>query len=166
MLLAILLVFATGLATVQVGEPCAFCNPQVLGRQTFYEGEKVVALANYTPHLPGHSMVIPKRHVKKVDELNPEEVQELHDTIIKVGKAFDKAFGTSDYLIYLQNGVKAGQTVPHVHYHVVPRTEKNVRTKLSLMGKVFKIFTWGVKPLSDEEMAKAVSTMKQAMVDY
>ena len=165
MRLRIIFLFVMGFVSIQAGESCPFCDDHVLEKQMFYEGDKVIALVNLLPLLEGHCLVIPKRHVERLEGLENSEVQEIHDTIGKVGRVFKEAFGTSDYLLYVQNGSKAGQIVPHTHYHMVPRTEKRIWTKISLLGKVLQIFTVGRKPLNDDEIKRAVDTMKKAMAD-
>ena len=46
---------------------CAFCNPQIIDRQKFYEDDLVIALCTHKPIIPSHFLIIPKRHVKQLE---------------------------------------------------------------------------------------------------
>lgn len=111
---------------------CPFCDPRVRQSQIYHEGKHLMVMLNHHPLLEGHSMIVPKRHVVQLDELTPEEMVELGDTVRLVKKVFERVYNTSDYLFVLQNGVNAGQTVLHAHIHMIPRPEYNLLTKLWL----------------------------------
>lgn len=111
---------------------CPFCATGNIDRQRFHRGTLAQAMVNYKPLLKGHSMVIPVRHVERMEDLTPDELAEIGQVINRVQKAFQQVYGTSDYLLVVQNGVIAGQTVNHVHFHMVPRVEKNVILKTGL----------------------------------
>lgn len=110
-------------------DKCAFCNQSVIDKQQYFEGEHVRVLVNYLPILTGHSLILPKRHVARFEDLTKEEFAEMGLTVKKVQKAFEKVYGTSDFLLLTQNGEKAGQTVFHVHFHMIPRVQKSYLTK-------------------------------------
>lgn len=143
---------------------CAFCNSNIIANQVYYEGQHVRVLLNYMPILEGHSLVIPKRHVERFEDLSVEELTEMHAVIQKVGRAFQKVYDTSDYLISCQNGERAGQTVGHVHFHVIPRVEKNVITKLQLWYAMLVRPLTLSNPLSSDQI-KAISAPLAAAMD-
>lgn len=142
--------------------PCAFCDSRVLERQTFYEDDFVLALYTHKPIYPGHCLVIPKRHVERFEELSPAEITQIGATIQKVDEAVKKVFGTSAYLILQKNGEEVGQTVPHVHFHYIPREAGDDSTIMFLV-RMFGINLLG--PISAQEMEKNVSLLCQAMQD-
>ncbi len=111
---------------------CPFCRESTVEGQAVYQGTHLMVLANWTPVLPGHLMIIPRRHVVRVSELNPEELVEFGDVVGRIQEAFQRVYGSSDMLLCAQDGVKAGQTVYHMHFHAIPRPEQNVFTKLKL----------------------------------
>lgn len=116
---------------VQVAKACPFCNDAVIAKQQYYEGKLVRVLLNYKPILTGHSLLIPKRHVERLEDLTTAEVVEMHATIQKVQRAFKTVYGTPDYLLVVQNGEAAGQTAYHTHMHMIPRKD-NVVVKIGL----------------------------------
>ena len=142
---------------------CVFCSEKVLKKQVLYEGEKVLVLSNFRPLIIGQTLIITKRHVVRFNEITSEENEELRQTINKVERAFKEVFGTDEYLLALQNGPKAGQTVSHVHYHLIPRVEQNVITKLKLWWSMLTNTEFLSRPLSDEELEKAYQPLKEAL---
>lgn len=98
---------------------CSFCNPDVIGRQQFYESEHVQALIDYHPISEGHCLIIPKRHVERFEDLTDREWVDVRALILRVHSAVSSVFGEADYLILQKNGKGVGQSVPHVHFHYV-----------------------------------------------
>lgn len=141
-------------------EYCAFCDPEVLARQTFYEDDLVLALYTHKPILPGHCLIIPKRHVERFEFLTDEEITQMGRVIKKVNNAVVKVFGTSPYLLLQKNGSEVGQTVPHVHFHYIPRQSGDDST-IGFLIKMYSAPLLG--PISTEEMQDAVEKLKHAM---
>ena len=105
-------------------EDCVFCEK--LGKK-----EYVPVIIDYNhfeiiydgyPVTEGHALIIPKRHVEKVTELSIGEWLELRDVISELSAFYAKK-GIKDYNIGLNCGINAGQTVPHLHIHFIPRRE-------------------------------------------
>src|SRR5690349_17595131 len=71
---------------------CAFCDSTVLHHQKFYEDELVLALYTHKPILPGHCLVIPKRHVERFEMLTDAEMMQIGRIIKKVDQAAMKVF--------------------------------------------------------------------------
>lgn len=101
--------------------PCPFCKEEILETQAFYETELAVGLLTYKPAVPGHVLVIPKRHVERFEELTAAEMAAIQELIRKVHEAEKGLFGKDDYLLIQKNGLSAGQSVPHLHFHYLPR---------------------------------------------
>ena len=139
---------------------CAFCDPSVLKRQTFYEDELVLALYTHKPVLPGHCLVIPKRHVERFEQLTDEEITQMGRVIKKVNEAVVKVFDTSAYLLLQKNGPEVGQTVPHVHFHYIPRKAGD---NSSLKFLVQMYIANAKRPISSEEMQEIVGKLKEAI---
>ena len=139
---------------------CAFCNRTVLDSQKFYEDDLVIALWNYRAALPGHSLIIPKRHVERFDALTDQESLKIAQVIKKVDAAARQVFNSSAYLLYQKNGREVGQSVPHVHFHYIPRQFGDD----SLISLLFNICTLSLKKnLTPTEMGIATNKMKLAM---
>ncbi len=103
------------------GKYCAFCDCHVLNHQKFYEDDLVIALCTYRPISAGHCLIIPKRHVLRYEQLTDVEMLRVSQVIKKVNAAANQIYHNPAYIIYQKNGYQAGQSVPHVHFHYLPR---------------------------------------------
>ena len=74
----------------------------------------------------GHTLIIPKRHVASFFEITNEERHALLDLLDKAQKALDRELSPAAYNIGINDGVSAGQTVPHLHIHLIPRYKGDV----------------------------------------
>ncbi|KAM8930537.1 bis(5'-adenosyl)-triphosphatase [Pelodytes ibericus] len=79
------------------------------------------ALVNRKPVVPGHVLVCPIRPTKRFKELGPEEVNDLFNTVQRVANVVESQFGGTSITISVQDGPEAGQTIHHVHVHILPR---------------------------------------------
>ncbi|XP_058469847.1 bis(5'-adenosyl)-triphosphatase [Solea solea] len=87
----------------------------------FLQTELTFALVNRKPVVPGHVLVCPLRPVERFRDLRPEEVADLFSTTQVVANLVEKHFSATSLTIAVQDGPEAGQTVKHVHVHVLPR---------------------------------------------
>ena len=110
---------------------CPFCKADVIARQCYWEGTHCRALVNRLQLSPGASLIIPKRHVERMEDLSSEEWDEIRRIIPIVQEVFVKAYGVEDFVLALQNGSEAGQTVFHSHMHMLPRKELSAFQKLA-----------------------------------
>jgi len=85
------------------------------------ETDSEIAFLDINPCSHGHTLCIPKREVARLEELPLEEAASLMGFMQRVSAAVSRAFDGTDYNLTLNNGVNAGQEVPHVHFHVIPR---------------------------------------------
>lgn len=99
----------------------AFGPHPISTTQVFLETEHSLALVNLKPVVNGHVLVIPRRRVPRFGQLDAEEVCDLWLTVQRVSGALETFHGAHACSIALQDGPAAGQTVPHVHAHVLPR---------------------------------------------
>jgi len=150
-------------------EGCPFCQKSILDRQLVYRGQHASVLATHKPAVPGHLLIIPNRHVETFDLLDKEEIGEIGDLVKRVHALYIHQFDTTQYLLIQKNGRLAGQTVPHVHLHVLPRTEN--MSQLSFLFHFF-LSPW-LKSLNDQEMKESIlnlewdkSTLLHTQVDY
>ncbi|KAJ8469578.1 hypothetical protein ONZ45_g16845 [Pleurotus djamor] len=90
-------------------------------KQAFYKSSLSYAIVNLKPIVPGHVLVIPTRIVPRLTDLNESEVTSLMKAVQTVGRAVEKAYGADGLTIACQDGKAAGQTMPHVHFHILPR---------------------------------------------
>jgi histidine triad (HIT) family protein len=104
---------------------CIFCKiiNEDIPSYRVYEDVKVLGFFDILPISPGHTIVVPKKHVADVESLTADEFCALTTVVKKIGAAMLDALDVKGYSIFLDNKSAANQHVPHVHFHVVPRKE-------------------------------------------
>ncbi|XP_073389450.1 bifunctional bis(5'-adenosyl)-triphosphatase/adenylylsulfatase FHIT isoform X2 [Physcomitrium patens] len=89
--------------------------------EVFLVTQHSYAFVNLKPVVPGHVLVSPKRVVHRFLDLTPEETSDLWLTAQRVGQKIEPFFEASSLTFAIQDGAQAGQTVSHVHVHILPR---------------------------------------------
>ncbi|XP_021735321.1 bifunctional bis(5'-adenosyl)-triphosphatase/adenylylsulfatase FHIT-like isoform X1 [Chenopodium quinoa] len=90
-------------------------------KEVFYSTTLSYAMVNLRPLLPGHVLVCPRREVKRFADLTGDETCDLWLTAQKIGSKLEHYHKASSLTLAIQDGPQAGQTVPHVHIHIIPR---------------------------------------------
>ena len=102
---------------------CLFC--QIVRRQSeasiVYENEYTMAFMNTRQGNPGHVLVVPKRHVETLDQLDSDLAAHLFQAVTHVARGLQAAFKPDGLNIWQSNGIAAGQEIPHIHVHLLPR---------------------------------------------
>ena len=88
-----------------------------------YEDDQTLAFMDVMPQADGHTLVIPKEAAENIFDLSPEGARALITTTQKVAKAVKKGMEAPGIMISQLNGKPAGQSVPHVHFHILPRSK-------------------------------------------
>ena len=88
-----------------------------------YEDDLTLALMDIMPSVEGHTLVITKEPAEGILDLSPEGAQALIATTQKVARAVKTALDAPGIMLVQLNGAAAGQSVPHVHFHILPRRE-------------------------------------------
>jgi histidine triad (HIT) family protein len=105
-------------------DQCVFCRilaGEVPSSQVL-DNDLIVAFLDIRPANPGHTLVLPRRHVESFTELSPMEVEQLALCGQRIAAALKQGFDGCEAVTFsLADGVAAGQDVPHTHLHVVPR---------------------------------------------
>lgn len=96
-----------------------------------YEDEHTLAFMDIMPQMPGHLLVLPKVEVVTLYQLPDEAATAVLATIKKVGKALEQAMGVDGSSVFQHNGSYAGQTVPHLHFHLLPGPLKALKAHAS-----------------------------------
>ena len=86
------------------------------------EDDKTLAFMDVMPQADGHTLVVPKEDAENIFELSPQGLAALMATTQKVAKAVKTATGAPGLMIVQLNGPAAGQSVFHIHMHIIPRT--------------------------------------------
>merc|ERR1719430_458856 len=98
-----------------------FGPAKVPGLSIFYRTELTVAFNNKKPVVEGHFLVSPVRMVEKLGDLTEDELTDLFKVVQKVEMFSQKFYKVGSTTISIQNGPLAGQSIPHVHVHILPR---------------------------------------------
>ena len=106
---------------------CIFCKilKGEIPSNKIYENDKILAFLDINPNNPGHTLVIPKEHYEHLEDVPDELLEEVIKIVKKVTIAVKEALGTDSVNIHLNNGKTAGQLVPHMHFHIIPRFEND-----------------------------------------
>ncbi|MDI6774210.1 MAG: HIT family protein [Verrucomicrobiota bacterium] len=104
---------------------CVFCKiaGNVLPSTKVYEDRDTLAFLDVGPVVKGHVLVIPRQHYDPITGAPPEVLQKLIVVVQKVARALIRGLGAGGVNISQANGRLAGQVVPHIHFHVIPRFE-------------------------------------------
>jgi diadenosine tetraphosphate (Ap4A) HIT family hydrolase len=94
---------------------------KVHSSQVFYRTQHTIAFVNHRPVLPGHVLVAPIREAKRLRHLNSDEITDLFLTVQKVQKIIESEFSASASTVAIQDGIDAGQSIEHLHVHLLPR---------------------------------------------
>lgn len=98
---------------------CLFCSlPQ---ERILFENEHGLVIKDGFPVSPGHTLIIPKRHVSTFFEVTDVERTWLMRLLNTAKSALDSERNPAGYNIGINDGAAAGQTIPHLHIHLIPR---------------------------------------------
>lgn len=125
---------------------CIFCSI-VAGKipaNVIVQDESAMALLDAFPLAAGHTMVISKSHHRKIQDLEIKQASALFEMVRKVASAVEEAMQTGGTLISIHNGSEAGQEIPHVHVHIIPRNATDGA------GPVHSMFKNRPKPSASE----------------
>ncbi|PSQ16844.1 HIT family protein [Halobacteriales archaeon QS_8_69_26] len=130
-----------------MSEDCIFCQivDGEIPARTVYEDESVTAFLDANPLSAGHTLVIPRDHHARLADLPADLAADLFGAIHRLGPAIESAVDADAANVGFNDGEAAGQEVPHVHGHIVPRFEGDGGAPIHAVG--------GDRPdLSDEEL--------------
>lgn len=104
----------------------SFSKFKIPGKCLFYlsPSGSTVGFVNLKPLAPGHVLVSPMRCVPRICEMTPAESSDLWRSVRQVQALLAKVFSCDSFKVAVQDGVGAGQSVPHVHVHLIPRMEE------------------------------------------
>jgi diadenosine tetraphosphate (Ap4A) HIT family hydrolase len=98
---------------------CPFC--EIPKERVIDKNEFAFTVRDGFPISPGHTLIIPIRHVGSLFDTTVEERNALYDLLEKAKLQLDKEFAPNAYNVGINDGAAAGQTVPHLHIHIIPR---------------------------------------------
>ncbi len=110
-----------------------------------YEDEYVLAFMDIMPQADGHTLVIPKTPAVTLLDLPPDAAAYTIQIVQKIAKAIEKALGAEGIVLMQLSGTAAGQTVPHVHFHLIPSSVHELGKHAAQLGDQEKIKTFAEK---------------------
>ena len=102
-----------------MSDPCPFCDPEP--DRILHQSDLVLVLRDSFPVSPGHALVVPRRHVASFFETTAAEREALLSGVDHARSAVEREHSPDGYNIGVNNGEAAGQTVLHLHIHLIPR---------------------------------------------
>ena len=132
---------------------CIFCKivSKEIPTKILYEDEYTIAFLDAFPIAKGHTLVIPKQHYAKIQDLSSEINEKLFNTVHKLIPKVDSLQGST--LVAIHNGKDSGQEIPHVHVHLIPRSKNDSA------GPVHSMFKDKIE-LSDSETDSLYEQLK------
>lgn len=104
-------------------DDCIFCKilKGEIPSYKVYEDDSFIGILDINPSAKGHVIIIPKNHAANIFELSEKDAKEIFIVAKKIAEAIKKAYQPDGINILQNNGEAAGQTVFHLHVHVIPR---------------------------------------------
>jgi len=103
---------------------CVFCKIVAgeIPALKVFEDDSTLAFVDIGPLAEGHLLVIPKQHFEALHEMSADEVAAITRNLPRLGRTVMEAVSAQGYNVLQNNGKVAGQAVPHLHFHIIPRT--------------------------------------------
>lgn len=106
---------------------CVFCSEEQMIDQSIHTKDGVLVenefyrwVINIYPKFDGHTLLLPKRHIVRIEEESKEEILARHELLIKATNTLLKVFKNSGIEVFLQTGEQSASSIDHLHWHVVP----------------------------------------------
>ena len=132
---------------------CVFCKivSGQIPTKKIKETSQSISFLDAFPLTKGHVLIIPKQHHKKLQDLTAEENSDLFSLVHEVMSKVDTVTGST--LLAIHNGEDAGQEIPHVHVHLVPRSKNDSA------GPIHSMFESSLQ-LSESEIDEIYNQLK------
>jgi diadenosine tetraphosphate (Ap4A) HIT family hydrolase len=105
---------------------CVFCKVKENKENIIYEDNQVYAIYDVFPVSKGHVLVITKRHIDNYFDTTNAERDSISLALFELKKMLDLRYAPNGYNIGINNGIAAGQTIMHLHVHLIPRYQDDV----------------------------------------
>lgn len=133
---------------------CIFCKIANgdIPSATVYEDQEFRVILDLSPASKGHALILPKSHHKDICEADEAVASKLFPLAAKLGSVMKQELGASGFNVVQNNGTSAGQTVFHLHVHVIPRYEDGP-----------SMVTWEPKASDSAELSQLADTLRKAL---
>ncbi|EKE22270.1 MAG: histidine triad (HIT) protein [uncultured bacterium] len=105
---------------------CTFCSRKEVLICPSLKSNFWQVFANKFPYMDGNVMIVPVRHIEKVEDINDEEWIDFGKTLSKTQKVLGDIFEVESFNVGLNVGLESGASIPHIHWQVIPRKFKNI----------------------------------------
>ena len=132
-------------------DDCIFCKLAngVFPTNSIYEDENFNVILDVSPANRGHALILPKQHFDNIFEIDDETASKIMPLAKKIATVVKKVTGCDGVHVQQNNGTAAGQSVFHLHVHIIPRFDDDK----------FKL-VWDPKSFSDEELAATAEELR------
>ena len=106
-------------------DDCIFCKivHGEIPSSIIFEDDVCIAFLDVFPINKGHSLLIPKKHYVNLLDVNPDVAAHMARRLLDLTRGIKNATGEDGVMIVVANGAGAGQEVPHLHFHAIPRSK-------------------------------------------
>lgn len=138
--------------------PCLFCRivSEEIPAEVVHADQGAVAFLDVQPLADGHVLVVPRTHAARVEDLSAPDAEALFRTVVALAGPVRRALGAEGTTIGINDGEVTGQTVPHVHVHIVPRHGGDGA------GSIHSIFPPGAR----RPVAEVAAAVRQALAKH
>lgn len=127
----------------------------------FLETRTTYAFVNLRPIVPGHILIIPQRKVARFEELTEAEIVDMYTSAQKIGGMLQNHYQATSLTISMQDGPEAGQSVSHVHLHVLPRKAGDFRNNDDIYPALEKNAKELIRVDADDRKDRTVQEMNE-----
>lgn len=141
---------------------CPFCNDPAIKEREVVRSELVFAFLTNMPIVPVHVLVAPVRHVATMQELSKDERAAFFEMISALREVLQKEYAAEGFNFAWNEGALAGQSIPHLHMHVLPR-KKGDTGITRYEPRTFLYRPGSRKHTPEEELLDVAATLRTAM---
>lgn len=136
---------------------CVFCKivEGEIDSEKVYESEDVISFLDVNPRAPGHTLVIPKKHVNSIIELEDHLIADLFCVAKTIMRVLRSTLDPDGFTVGLNEGRAAGQEIPHLHVNIIPRFEGDGGSSIHSV----------VDNTPDEEVSEIAGMMRETSRD-
>ncbi|KAL9654938.1 hypothetical protein ABK040_008728 [Willaertia magna] len=147
----------------QIDKYCVFCNQTTINEGLVDESQHFRCLYNIRPVFPGHTLIIPKTHYSRFSLMPSEHATDFVNFTQLVTKALRSIYSTDSIEYLIQEGEHSGQSISHLHLHLMPRQLNDLPSDIDWMD-YFANMEHKAKLLTVEERQQCAKKIKQEMI--
>lgn len=146
------------MATVET--TCSFCEPRVRDTQEAANDGTIRIIYPKAPIIPANVMIIPARHVERIDGICDAESLGVFAAVRTIKHAFANLYGTTGINLFVNDGREAGQHSPHIHFHVFGRATTEPISPYRILNNPAE---FPVEPLAPDDLRTRVAELRDAI---